>query len=189
LHGAAQPFRAADDGAPVAPVVWMLPKRPRLKTFDYVGRHRYFLTFCTHLRAPILVTAERVDLVLSQIRRTAVEHEFAVIAYVFMADHTHWLVQGLSDRADLRAWVSLAKQKSGHAYSRAHEARLWQPSFHDRVLRDEEGSLPVMAYIFNNPVQEGLVERWEDYPFLGSDTMQREEIRAALREVAPWQYD
>jgi hypothetical protein len=35
-----------------------------LKTFDYIGPYRYFLTFCTDSRQRVFVTRERVDLVL-----------------------------------------------------------------------------------------------------------------------------
>src|SRR3990167_2404287 len=134
----------------------MIRKRPRLKTFDYCGRQHYFLTFCTHQRA-----------------------------YVFMPDHLHLVLHGLSQNADLKACAVLAKQRSAYEYSRIYGRRLWQPSYYDHVIRDEEGILGFLAYLVMNPVEAGLVERPEDYPFTGSLTMTREEMIAIIRNVAP----
>ncbi|OFW09286.1 MAG: hypothetical protein A3H96_16825 [Acidobacteria bacterium RIFCSPLOWO2_02_FULL_67_36] len=163
----------------------MIRKRPRLKTFDYCGRHHYFLTFCTHQRAPVFTRAEPVDLVLDQIVRSATQLEFAITAYVFMPDHLHLVLHGLSQNADLKACAVLAKQRSAYEYSRIYGRRLWQPSYYDHVIRDEEGILGFLAYLVMNPVEAGLVERPEDYPFTGSLTMTREEMIAIIRNVAP----
>ena len=88
-----------------------------------------------------------------------------------MPDHVHLLLKGERDDADLRACAALCKQKSVYAYSQEMKRRLWQPSFYDRVLRDDETDLFVIAYILLNPVRAGLVRRCVDYPFLGSTTM------------------
>jgi REP-associated tyrosine transposase len=163
----------------------MLPKRPRLETFDYIGRYRYFLTFCTRKRCVVFTSAEVVALVLDEILHAAGLHDFSIPAYVFMPDHVHLLVEGLSDSADLKAFVKLAKQRSGYLYSRKHGHALWQPSYYDHVLRDDEASLPVMWYIMSNPVRDGLVSRCEDYPFLGSTTHSVSEILEACADQ-PW---
>ena len=62
---------------------------------------------------------------------------------------------------------------------------LWQPSFHDRVLRDDESDLHVLRYILWNPVRAGLVERPEDYPFLGSTTHSVSEIVRMCETFVP----
>jgi hypothetical protein len=45
---------------------------------------------------------------------------------------------------------------------------LWQRSFYDRALRNEESLESVARYIFFNPVEAGLVEQWADYRWSGS---------------------
>ena len=73
----------------------MLTGNPgHLKAFDYLGPRCYSLTFCCHSRQPLFVTLERVELVLMQIERSAVEQQVAIIAYCFMPDHLHLLVEG-----------------------------------------------------------------------------------------------
>ena len=106
-----------------------------------------------------------------------------------MPDHVHLLAQGLSDASELKRFASLAKQRSAFVYSRARRRQLWQPSYYDHFLRPEESSLSVVHYMFQNPVRAGLAERWVDYPYLGSETMEIEEIVRALKEAgaASWQ--
>jgi REP-associated tyrosine transposase len=145
------------------------PRRPEhLRKFDYLGFHAYFLTFCTYERARLFASDAVVDLVLLQISRAADECGFAVLAYCFMPDHVHLLVEGMSDASDCKAFISRAKQYSGFYYANAHRARLWQRYSFEHVLRDNEKSETAARYILENPVTAGLVERIEDYPYLGS---------------------
>ena len=75
------------------------PRQPQhLRVFDYIGFHAYFLTFCTFERSPVFITADAVALVLEQISRAARDCSFAVLAYCFMPDHVHLLVEGRSSK-------------------------------------------------------------------------------------------
>jgi REP element-mobilizing transposase RayT len=67
----------------------------RLRGFDYVGYHRYFLTFCTFNRRPLFVDDDHVDIVLAQILRACGQEQFATLAYCFMPDHRHLLAESL----------------------------------------------------------------------------------------------
>jgi putative transposase len=139
-----------------------------LKSFNYVGFHRYSLTFCTYQRQPLFVREPVVALVLLQISRAAVEQRFAVIAYGFMPDHLHLLVEGQAEASDGKCFITRAKQYSGHAYSKQFQGRLWQRYGFEHVLPDEEFTLAVARYILNNPIRAGLVRNVGDYPFVGS---------------------
>jgi putative transposase len=139
-----------------------------LKTFDYLGLHRYSLTFCTYQRMRRFVSKSVIDLVMMQISRAAVETHFALIAYCFMPDHVHLLVEGCSDASDCKRYIARAKQYSGFHFLKEHQQRLWQRYGFEHVLRDEELSLVVARYILKNPMRAGLVRRVEDYPFVGS---------------------
>jgi putative transposase len=157
-----------------------------LKNFSYVGRHQYFLTFCTHEAQPLFAESSNVDLVRDQLVRTAAEHGVAVHAYCFMKEHVHALLAGLEDTTDLRAFMNTFKQRSGWAFKRDRRGRLWQGSYYDHVLREEEGTAGVLAYIVNNPVSAGLVVGPLEYPYWGSLTHTREEIVALITGVAEW---
>src|SRR5690348_16086718 len=85
---------------------------PRLRSFDYRGPYRYFLTICCASRALVFITHERVDLVLWQLARTCASHHFAVPAYCVMPDHLHALLEGVDDASDFRECVRQFKQRS-----------------------------------------------------------------------------
>src|SRR6476660_194400 len=113
------------------------PYPAHLDNFSYLGKYRYFLTFCTHDRKPYFRSAETVDLVRTQILRAARQHQFVIVAYCFMPDHLHLLADGVSDGSDLRAFIKAAKQYSGYHFKQQHHTKLWQRYGYEHALRDE----------------------------------------------------
>ena len=127
-----------------------------LKTFDYLGLHRYSLTFCAHRRRHLFITPAVVGLVLMQISRAAIENEFAVVAYCFMPDHLHLLIDGRSDTSDCKRFIARAKQYSAFQVSRTYHHPLWQRYGFEHVLRDDEVLRFVARYIVENPIRAGM---------------------------------
>jgi putative transposase len=160
----------------------MLPKRPRIKGFPYVGFHRYSLTVCTKDRQPLFVEADTVTSVLTSIRQCAATCGFAVLAYCFMSDHVHLIVSATTDTADLRMFMSRWKQRSGYVHRQRTGEFLWQPSYFDHVLRDEEATRRAVKYVLENPVRKGLVAEFQQYPFSGSDVFSIDELREFWHE-------
>ncbi len=147
----------------------MRPRHPEpLKTFSYIGFHRYFLTFCTFNRVRAFTSKMHVEVAYVQIVRAARECSFAIPAYCFMPDHLHLLIEAKSESSDARDFIKRAKQYSGFCYSKTFGFRLWQRCGYDHVLRDDEKTLVVARYILQNPLRAHLVTRVEDYPFIGS---------------------
>jgi putative transposase len=145
------------------------PARPKhLKAFPYVGPQRYHLRFSTDAKRPLFSEPAAVDLVREHLERHAKVEEFAVIAYCFMPDHLHLLVQGETERSDCLRLITRLKQTTGFAYSRRFCRRLWQRYGFERVLRENEDTMTVARYILRNPLRAGLVTSVEDYPFAGS---------------------
>jgi putative transposase len=99
-----------------------------------------------------------------------------MLAYCFMPDHVHLLVEGVDLQSDLRTFVGRAKQHSGADFALKHDRRLWQPGYYDRVLRQDGDARRVARYIVNNPVRAGLVVSPRDYPFVGSDVWTLDEL-------------
>lgn len=137
----------------------------RLPTFHYLGCHRYFLTFCVKDREQLFRRRALVDLVNSQILRTSKRHGFEILAYVFMPDHLHVLVEGTTDTADLRQFATAMRRASSNACWALHRGGIWQEGYFERTLRGNTGTQECIDYILNNPVRAGLVERAVDYPF------------------------
>src|SRR5262249_9783433 len=153
---------------------------PRLKTFDYLGFYRYFLTICTYERARLFIDDQSVHLMLSQLSGTAGDQRFVVVAYCFMPDHVHILVEGNHPAADFCAFVRIFKQRSALASKQRNETAVWHGCYFEPVLRDNEDPIRVARYILENPVRANLIQRPEDCPYLGSMTM---EVRELLYSV------
>ena len=138
-----------------------------LKTFDYLGLHRYSLTFCTDRRQTLFTTHDVVDLVLEQIARAAGQYQFAIIAYCFMPDHAHLLIEGQSADSDAKEFIARAKQYSGFHYKKARRSRLWQRYGFEHVLRDDELTLVVAKYILRESHSGGLGRAGRRLPVRG----------------------
>jgi len=148
----------------------MITDQPRrLDGVPYVGYQRYFVTSCTTDRHKAFINPDVSERCTAQLRTTAALHEFAIAAYCFMPDHLHLLLYGTSEAADLRRCISRYKQITGFEYRSRHGRKLWQPGYHDRVLRDEEATETIARYILGNPLRAGLSKEWGEYPFAGSD--------------------
>ena len=101
--------------------------RPRrLDGFEYIGPQRYFVTLCVLDRRSVFTDADVVESVRSHFLNLATEFACAILAYCFMPDHVHLLIEGTAENADLRSFVARAKQKSGFDFAAKHQHRLWQ---------------------------------------------------------------
>jgi putative transposase len=86
-------------------------------------------------------------------------------AYCLMTTHYHAVVDGPVER------LSPAVQWLQSHYAREHNARLgrkgalFRSRFSSWVIHDEAHFEQTIAYVLDNPVRAGLVERWEDWPW------------------------
>jgi putative transposase len=162
-------------------------RRPvRLAACDYHGIHAYFLTICTERRRFVFVSAATGRAARDALLRTAAAYRFAVVAYCFMPDHLHVLVEGLAPDSDFRKFVAMYKQRSGFEHRRMHGQKLWQEGYFERILRSDEGLLPVVAYILGNPVRAALCEVASAYWLLGSDRYPVEALAEAVQIAPAW---
>ena len=158
-----------------------MARPPRLNAGSYTGRRLYFVTFSTFERQPFLNDRETAGKLREQLLQSSRAHDIAVDAYMFMPDHVHLLLRGLTETAEMTAFVAGFKHDTGWEFRRDRRRRLWRDGFHDRVLRDESDALSVLAYLVANPVRAGLVSSPAEYEFWGSLTQTREEILERVR--------
>jgi len=150
----------------------MATRRPsRLATFSYQGCERYFLTMCCRNRRCNFERAAIVETCRLEFLRTAERHQFAVLAYTFMPDHMHALIEGRTTTADLQRFLTTFRRRTTLATTFMVSGGLWQDGYFDRVLREDDEPDAVVDYILNNPVRSRLVERAVDYPFSWSCTL------------------
>jgi putative transposase len=136
-----------------------MPRHPEhVLTFDYIGPDRYSLTFGTESRRPLFTEPAGVELVLKHVQQQADSEGFALLAYCFMPDHVHFLVEGLRDTSDSKRFISRAQQFSGFYYAKEFDCKLWQRYGYERVVRHDEATMDVIRYIVANPVRgRGIV--------------------------------
>ncbi|MDE2309671.1 MAG: transposase, partial [Betaproteobacteria bacterium] len=96
----------------------------------------------------------------------AVLGDAAMLAWVLMPDHAHWLIE-LSEHDVLSAVVNRIKSASARHANRVLERKgvLWSAAFHDHALRAEDDLLDTARYVVANPLRAGLVKNLGDYPF------------------------
>jgi len=101
-----------------------------------------------------------------------------------MLDHLHVLVAGESDQSNFQKFVKRFKQISGFRHRLDERAALWQPGYHERILRDDEATDAIVRYILENPIRAGLAPALGEYPFAGSDVYDRKALLSAWERRA-----
>jgi putative transposase len=121
----------------------------------------------------------------TQLLRTAADWWVEVIAYCFMPDHLHVLVEAKSEDANSRKWADIFRQVSGFHFRRERGHRLWQDGDYDHILRKEDDVRAVAKYIVLNPVRAGLCTASSEYRLLGSSRYALPELIAAADWYPP----
>jgi REP-associated tyrosine transposase len=129
----------------------------RLKPFNYLGQHFYFVTICTFQRRAIFSDTKLSHWLLSLLRMESANNSFNVHAFCLMPDHL--LAEGIEPTSDPLHFVKILKIESSRQYAAQPGGVLWQKRFYDQVLRSLESVEPVAWYIWLNPVRKDLVER------------------------------
>jgi REP-associated tyrosine transposase len=141
------------------------PRPVRLPGFSYIGAGRYHVRTSTARQHPAFTNAETVAAASSLLLQLAEERRFAVLAYCFMPDHVHVLLDARDNNAALRDLVKRWKQASGYWYMRRYGRTLWQSGYFERILRREDTTEVVANYIMANPVRAGLAKEVGAYPY------------------------
>ena len=141
-------------------------KPTRLRSFDYSENCAYFVTICTQGRLGILADICRGgalllpigEIVNREIGRLSQSFELSVDKYVIMPNHVHMILflhgegteSTLSDvLCSLKSRsTKLANQMEGQA-----GRKIWQRSFHDHIIRNENDYLKIWQYIDENPMK------------------------------------
>ncbi len=147
-------------------------KHPRLKEYDYSQAGVYFITVCVKNRSPVLssvvgrgaLTPPQVMLsqwgsILDKYIRNidTVYENTSVDKYVIMPNHFHMLLRlhpldnkngGLKAARPtvetiVRSLKTMVTREIGHS--------IWQTSFHEHIIRDEQDYLTRWNYIDSNP--------------------------------------
>ncbi|MBM4274988.1 MAG: hypothetical protein FJ134_11095 [Deltaproteobacteria bacterium] len=98
--------------------------------------------------------------------------KWTIYAAVIMSNHVHLIAQPLplpNGRVfNLSQIVRSIKTYSSRQINalRGREGAFWQDERYDRIIRNEKEWRQKWEYLRNNPVEKGLCESPEDYPWL-----------------------
>ena len=136
----------------------------RITRYD-LENHCYHLTSATEDRRPIFQNPRWAGILVAAIHFLRSDRAF-VLAYVVMPDHFHLLVVPRNNYK-VSQLMQTVKGYTSRAINEARDTRgrLWQPSFHDRVIRGQRHLLDTVEYIHANLVKAGMVGRPSEYPF------------------------
>jgi putative transposase len=125
----------------------------------------YLVTTVTANRRSLFADFHLGRIVVAEMRAQDRSGATRTLAFVVMPDHVHWLFE-LKQAATLTVAVKLFKGRSAQALNRSRgtSAPVWQSSFHDHAVRNDEALVDVARYVVMNPVRAKLVERIGDYP-------------------------
>ena len=96
----------------------------------------------------------------------AVLGDAAMLAWVLMPDHAHWLI-GLGEHDALSVVINRIKSASARHANKVLERKgaLWSKTFHDHALRVEDDLQDTARYVVANPLRAGVVKSLGEYPF------------------------
>jgi REP element-mobilizing transposase RayT len=140
--------------------------RRNLPHFQRDGR-AHFITFATWHRLLLSESSRCIAL-------DSCQHDhglrYDLHAAVVMPDHVHLILTPMVDLARKQVWTLPAildaiKGASAHRINASvgRKGHVWQDESFDHVLRSDESLIEKIAYIRDNPVRAGLVERSNGY--------------------------
>ncbi len=156
-------------------------KNNRIKDYDYSESGSYFITLCTHNRQCLfnieytvgndlcVVPCVQNQIIRKWIKET--ENKFDNIKideYVIMHDHLHFIITITERHAgrSLQDVMQFFKTMTTNDYITAvknnqlppFNKKLWQKSYYDHVIRNEQDYIETINYIKNNPLKYILQE-------------------------------
>jgi putative transposase len=130
------------------------------------SKRTFFVTTKTAMGRRVLQSERMAALLIDVLRSYVTAKKFVVNDFVVMPDHLHVLVT-----VDAGMSVEKAVQliKGGFSYRAKKElsyaGEVWQRGFSDARIKDRASFLAHREYIYQNPVEAGLVDSPEKYPF------------------------
>lgn len=141
---------------------------PRYKRY-FTSGHTVFLTLVTRKCNRWLAAPSAKDHLLQCMRMTKQIYPFRHLAHVILDDHLHWILIPESPNIPGQI-VSSLKRNVIHARMRMNRPAqgLWQPHFHDHIIRDSGDFQKHLDYVHYNPVKHGYVDmpvqyRWSSF--------------------------
>ena len=139
-------------------------KRMRLRDFDYSSEGAYFVTLCLQKKLSLFENHQAKEMVEKWIVEIENKYENVTVdCYVVMEDHVHlilFITEG--NQISLSEIMKWFKTMTTNEYIRGvrdrvyepFEKKLWQRSFYDHIIRNDEDLNEKREYVMNNPAKK-----------------------------------
>ncbi len=135
------------------------------KSLNLAG-YPVYITTNTLNRAPLFADSGNADIVIRALYYCRKAGWIHLLAFVVMPDHLHFIAVLLGEKTLSQLLHSIKSYSSKQINERLRkEGGNWQAGKWEFTIGSREVLLQKVAYIHNNPVRRGLLERPEDYPF------------------------
>jgi putative transposase len=133
-----------------------------LKRYQTQG-HYHFVTFSCHRRLPYLHNDYAPASFLEELEKVRARHQFYVFGYVIMPEHVHLLVS--EPKLHLLATsLNVLKHETSQRL-KGDRPQFWQRRYYDFNVLTQARLVEKLRYIHRNPVERGLVQKPEDWPW------------------------
>ena len=164
-------------------------KRHRLPREFYRGEISVAFTLCmkndaasdVNVASGFSLSKPKIVNAFTEILGSIIKKESCIVpVYCFMPDHQHLMVTGIRGDSDVWKVIVSYKQKTGFWMSTNKPGMRWQKDFYDHIIRIDKDVGAQVRYILDNPVRNGLVSSWEEYPFKGAIGCRLEDILSGI---------
>ncbi len=144
----------------------------------------FFTTTKTHMGKRLLQSERNAGLLIDVLRSLVKENALELHDFVIMPDHVHLLLTVYGDRTIEKA-MQLVKGRFSYRLSHEfdHKGEVWQRGFSEVQVIGKQSFEQHRAYIAMNPVNAGLVQEGEEYPFCFRTLAKRKVAGAKTQEV------
>jgi putative transposase len=163
------------------PTQYPARKRARLSTFNYSNGGYYFVTICAHERKCLF--GEIIDgvmlpnscgqMVTSVWMEIPQRFNQAILdSFIVMPNHIHGILvleTGLSLSRVIQVFKSICTNEYIRGVQKQRwekfDQSIWQKSFYDHVIRNDQDLLRIQEYIVNNPLQWAMDEEHPNHQY------------------------
>jgi putative transposase len=126
----------------------------------------FFVTTTTSMARRLLESERNAMLLIDVLRSNVAAGKFQIHYFVIMPDHLH-LLMTLPSNVSVEKAMQLVKGGFSYRLKRelAFQGDVWQRGFCEVRIIDGQSFLQHRAYIVQNPVKAGLVDRAEQWPY------------------------
>jgi len=134
----------------------------RLKRYQTAGSY-HFLTFSCYRRLPYLDDDRARSTVLEELEKLRVRHQLYVFGYVLMPEHVHLLLSE-PKLHPLAVTLNVLKHETSQRL-KGDKPQFWQRRYYDFNVLTHTKFVEKLHYIHRNPVERGLVDNPQDWPW------------------------